>query len=91
MVPVPAWVKQGIDEWLAAGAISEGKMFRAVRKGDEVWGGGLTPEAIWGVVETSARAMGIERLAPHDCRRTCAKCRAVLKSWNVGEHRDRCS
>ena len=73
MVPVPAWVKQGIDEWLAAAAISDGKMFRAVRKGDEVWGGGLTPEAIWGVVETSARAMGIERLAPHDCRRTCAK------------------
>ena len=76
MVPVPAWVKRGIDEWLIAAAISEGKMFRAVQKGDEVWGGGLTPEAIWGVVETSARAMGIERLAPHDLRRY-AECRIM--------------
>ena len=73
MVPVPAWVKQGIDEWLGAAAITEGKMFRAVQKGDEVWGDGLTPEAIWGMVETSARAMGVEGLAPHDVRRTCAK------------------
>lgn len=34
------------------------------------WGEGLTPDAVWGVVETTARAMGLERLAPHDLRRT---------------------
>jgi integrase len=72
-VPVPAWVKQAIDEWCAAAAITGGSVFRAVQKADRVWGEGLSPEAIWGVVEGCAREIGIEKLAPHDLRRTCAK------------------
>ena len=72
-VPVPAWVKQAIDEWLSAAGITEGRIFRAVKKGGVVWGEGLSPEAIWQVVESAARELGIVRLAPHDLRRTSAR------------------
>jgi integrase len=72
-VPVPAWVKQAVDLWTAAAGIVRGRIFRGVQKADRVWGEGLTPEAVWGVVESAARQIGIEKLAPHDLRRTCAK------------------
>jgi integrase len=72
-VPVPAWVKQTLDSWTASSGIAAGRVFRAVQKAGSVWGEGLTPEAVWGVVESAAREIGIERLAPHDLRRTCAK------------------
>jgi hypothetical protein len=29
-VAIPAWVKQTVDEWIAAAGITEGKIFRAV-------------------------------------------------------------
>jgi site-specific recombinase XerC len=36
-VGVPAWVKAAIDEWTTATAITEGQIFRAVRKGGKIW------------------------------------------------------
>jgi site-specific recombinase XerD len=72
-VAVPAWVKAAIDAWTAAAGITEGKIFRAVRKGGKVWGQDLTPGAVLQIVQQYARAMGLEKLAPHDMRRTCAK------------------
>ena len=72
-VAVPAWVKAAIDAWTAAAGISEGKIFRAVRKGGKIWGQDLTPGAVLQIVQHYARAMGLENLAPHDMRRTCAK------------------
>jgi integrase len=33
----------------------------------------LSDWAVWSVVETSAREIGIERFGAHDLRRTCAK------------------
>jgi site-specific recombinase XerD len=44
-----------------------------VRKGGKVWGEDLTPGAVLQIVQQYARAMGLEKLAPHDMRRTCAK------------------
>ena len=38
-----------------------------------VWGDGMTPKVIWEVVREAAHRAGIERLAPHDLRRTCAR------------------
>jgi site-specific recombinase XerD len=72
-VAVPAWVKAAIDAWTTAAGITEGKIFRAVRKGGKVWGEDLTPGAVLQIVQQYARAMGLEKLAPHDMRRTCAK------------------
>jgi site-specific recombinase XerD len=34
---------------------------------------GLTEKAVWNVVREHAQRAGIERLAPHDLRRTCAR------------------
>lgn len=77
-VPVPAWVKTTIDKWTAAATIREGSLFRSLNKGGAVWGGGITEKVVWWIVQEHARAIGIERLAPHDLRRTCAKlCRAA--------------
>ena len=33
----------------------------------------MTPKVIWDVVKVAARHAGIEQLAPHDLRRTCAR------------------
>jgi site-specific recombinase XerD len=44
-----------------------------VRKGGKVWGEDLTPGAVLQIAQHYARAMGLEKLAPHDMRRICAK------------------
>jgi site-specific recombinase XerD len=33
----------------------------------------MAPKVIWDVVRTAAAQAGIEKLAPHDLRRTCAR------------------
>ena len=72
-VPMPGWVKASVDEWLQAANLSAGKLFRRVNKNGSAWGDGLTEKAVWHVVREYARKAGIERLAPHDLRRTCAR------------------
>jgi site-specific recombinase XerD len=77
-VPVPAWVKTVVDEWTAAAVIREGRLFRSLNKRGDVWGDGITEKVVWWIVQEYARAIGVDRLAPHDLRRTCAKlCRAA--------------
>jgi site-specific recombinase XerD len=39
----------------------------------ELWGAGITPKAIWHVVKGSAKRAGIDKLAPQDLRRSCAR------------------
>jgi site-specific recombinase XerD len=48
-------------------------MFRAVHKGGKVWGEDLTPGAVLQIDQQYARAMGFEKLAPNDMRRTYTK------------------
>jgi len=73
-VPVPAPVKARVDEWLAAAAIEEGKIFRPVNKGGRVTGNAINDEkAVWQVVLKYARQTELGKLSPHDLRRTCAK------------------
>lgn len=38
-----------------------------------MWGDGMTPKVIWDVVRDAAHCAGIDKLAPHDLRRTCAR------------------
>jgi len=33
----------------------------------------MTPKVIWGIVKQAAQTAGIDNLAPHDLRRTCAQ------------------
>ena len=80
---VPVWVKHGINAWMTAAGIEDGRLLRRVSKSDKMQGGGLSDWAIWSVVEQAAKQIGIERFGAHDLRRTCAKlCRrpAVISS-----------
>jgi site-specific recombinase XerD len=72
-VPIPMWAKRAVDNCTMAAGISDGPIFRRVNRLDNVWGQTITPKAIWHVVKNAAVQAGIEPLAPHDLRRTCAR------------------
>jgi integrase len=72
-VPMPTWVKASVDSWTAATGITDGKLFRSINKAGRVWGNGMTPKVLWQVVREAANRAGIDKLAPHDLRRTCAR------------------
>lgn len=72
-VPIPNWVKAAIDDWTAAASLTEGRVFRAINKGGLVWGDGMTSKVIWEIVKAAAKRAGIQSLAPHDLRRSCAR------------------
>src|SRR6266545_1508871 len=40
---------------------------------DACWGTGMTPKVLWEIVREAASRAGIEKLAPHDLRRSCAR------------------
>ena len=71
--PIPAWVKAALDQWTRAANIREGKIFRRVARLGKVWGGSLSQNVVWYVVRTCCERAGLEHIAPHDLRRTCAK------------------
>jgi integrase len=66
-------IKQGIEEWLAAAKITQGRIFRAIRKNDKVWGTGPDESAIWQIVRHYAAAGRARELCLHDVRRSCAR------------------
>ncbi len=72
-VPIPNWVKAALDQWTRAAGVGEGKIFRAVASRGKVWGSGLSQNVVWYVVRTCCQRAGLEHIAPHDLRRTCAK------------------
>jgi len=72
-VPVPRWVKDGIDEWKEASGITEGALFRSIHRTGWVWGTGMTAKVLWEIVREAASRAGIEKFAPHDLRRSCAR------------------
>jgi len=72
-VPIPAWVKTALDQWTAAAGVKDGRIFRAVARTGKVWGKGISQNVVWYVVRTCCERAGLEHIAPHDLRRTCAK------------------
>jgi integrase/recombinase XerD len=76
-VPVPAWTKLLLDQWKMAAGIVDGRVFRAVNKGDRIWGEQVTDDVVWAITREYGARIGKSGLAPDDLRRTCAKlCRA---------------
>ena len=71
--PIPGWVKDAVDAWTDAVDMTHGRVFRAINKAGRVWGDGMSPKVLWDVVRAAAGRAGIEKLAPHDLRRTCAR------------------
>jgi integrase len=69
--------------------VTEGVLFRSINKKGRIWGGGMTPKVLWEIVREAASWEGIEKLASHDLRRTCARlCRVAggeLDQIQVGQ------
>ncbi|OGR25038.1 MAG: hypothetical protein A2139_02420 [Desulfobacca sp. RBG_16_60_12] len=74
-VPIDAWVKAALDDWLVAANITAGTLWRNFRRGDHIARShvGMSSQAIWGVVTEYAKPLGFPTIAPHDLRRTAAK------------------
>jgi site-specific recombinase XerD len=72
-VPIPAWVEEAIDGWSTTAAIKTGRLFRCVNKTGSIWGTGISEKVVWYLVRECASKAKIEKLAPHDLRRTCAR------------------
>src|ERR1700693_2267304 len=72
-VPAPDWVKQVLDAWLKAASLTSGRVFRRVNRAGRVWGDGMTEKVVWHVVREFAAKAAIDKLAPHDLRRPCAR------------------
>jgi site-specific recombinase XerD len=66
-------VKATVDAWTTAARIADGTVFRAINRHGRVWGDGMTAKVLWDVVRAAAAHASIDRLAPHDLRRTCAR------------------
>lgn len=71
-VPMPSWAKAAIDSYIATAGITEGILFRSVRRGDHIQADGMSAQAIFNVVTAYAEQIGVD-VRPHDLRRTFAK------------------
>lgn len=72
-VPIPIWAKAALDDWVASASLSQGRIFRAVGRAGKVWGRGVSQNVVWYVVKSCCERVGLQHIAPHDLRRTCAK------------------
>jgi len=82
-VAIPGYAKQAVDDWREAAGLTDGRIFRAVNKGDRVSGDSMTPESIRKVLDRQISRVndqlakrGIEplpKVAAHDLRRTFAQ------------------
>ena len=72
-VPVPIWCKSLIDAWLRGSRVTEGKVFRRVSKNGTRQDDGVKTDVVWYAVKRYAKRIGLDHLAPHDLRRTCAR------------------
>jgi site-specific recombinase XerD len=71
-VPMPSWAKAAVDAWAKAASISEGTIFRSIRRGGHVQQQRMTAQGIFLLVKEYAGMVGVT-VAPHDLRRTFAK------------------
>jgi integrase len=70
---VPSWVKAAVDDWVTAAGVTMGPIFRPINKAHRIGSSGFSPKVIWGVVKAGCSKCGLDNVAPHDLRRTCAR------------------
>jgi site-specific recombinase XerD len=76
-IPVPTWVKVAMDAWTEK-VVVDGYVFRPLSRAGQVRGERLSEKVVWQLLGPYAEAAGVPGIAPHDCRRSCAKfCRAA--------------
>ena len=71
-VPIAPWVKYAIDTWTAAAHITQGTIFRRMKKGGQLTDDTMTPQAVYNLVLHYSELAGLD-VKPHDLRRTSAK------------------
>ena len=71
-MPIPDWVKTAVDDWTVVAGIRDGVVFRAINRAGRVWGDEISLKVLWDVVRAAAARANIDKLAPHDLRRTWA-------------------
>ncbi|MCU1300683.1 MAG: integrase family protein [Candidatus Sulfotelmatobacter sp.] len=67
-IPMPPWVKNGIDAWTSAAEVTEGHLFRPVHRGDQVCGQRMSEKVVWQLLRPYAVAAGVPGIAPHNLR-----------------------
>lgn len=72
-VPMPGWTKSAIDEWSEKAGIDSGRVFRPINRGGRLTHESLTDKCIWFILRKYTAGLGMEKLAPHDLRRSYAK------------------
>src|SRR5258705_11168911 len=72
-VAIPIWVKLGINAWMTAADIEDGRLLWSVSKSGKINRDTLSDWAVWSIVEQSSKQIGIEHFSAHDLRRTCGK------------------
>lgn len=74
VLPLRRSTVRRLRTWLAAASITEGPIFRRLRRGGNVVGGGLTPGSLREIIRARAQAAGIEgRISGHSLRIGSAK------------------
>ena len=58
-IPMPAWVKNAIDAWTAEAGVTEGHLFRPVRRGDRVCGDRICEKVVWQMLKTYVTGAGL--------------------------------
>jgi len=71
-VPVPAWAKREVDDWVNVAAIGDGPIYRRGNRLGKVWGEGITPKPIWHIVNGASARAELSNLAPLDLRCMCS-------------------
>lgn len=71
-VPLPSFTVQHLAEWMDAGGIREGFLWRRVL-GRTVMEESIGPDHVHCIVGKSAKRLVIQRLSPHDLRRSFAQ------------------
>ena len=72
-VPIPLWVKEAVDRLDPSRGTQRRLCLSRDQQSRDGLGRGDDAEVLWEVVQRAAAAAGIEKLAPHDLRRTCAR------------------
>lgn len=73
-VPVPEWARTRLEEWLAAGTITCGPIWRRVLgAASTVQPVGIAADRVHTIVQRAGARIGVPKLAPHDLRRTFAQ------------------
>ncbi len=70
VVPLPGGATAAIKEWLGIRGSAPGPLICAITKGDNPSHRGLTPQAVYGILQRLAGTANVPHFSPHDLRRT---------------------